>query len=178
MIRKIILSLAMFVSAMLLLAPSPVLADTITLSLSNPVQSATPGSTLTFDATVSAPSTNAAPVFLNSDNYTIDSPLTLDDSDFFSSPLSLDPGDSYTGALFTVTLPADIVFQTYTGSFEILGGADGLTFDTLATTGFQVNPTPEPGTMLLLATGLGLLAFLTYRKRQISLRPLANRPIP
>jgi hypothetical protein len=178
MIRKIVHSLAMFVPAMLLLAPSPVLADAITLSLSNPVQSGTPGSTLTFDATVSAPSTNAAPVFLNSDNYTIDSPLALDDIDFFSFPLSLDPGASYTGALFTVTLPADIVFQTYTGSFEILGGADGLTFDTLDATGFQVNPTPEPGTLPLLATGLGLLAFLTYRKRQISLRPLANRPIP
>ena len=60
MIRKIVLSLAMFVPAMLLLAASPVLADTITLSLSNPVQSATPGSILTFDATVSAPNTNAA----------------------------------------------------------------------------------------------------------------------
>src|SRR3984885_1840880 len=178
MIRKIILSLAMFFSALLLVAASPVLADTIPLSLSNPVQSATPGSTLTFDATVSAPSTNAAPVFLNSDNYTIDSPLTLDDSDFFSSPLSLDPGDSYTGALFTVTLPVDILFQTYTGSFEILGGADGLTFDTLATAGFQVNPTPEPGTMLLLATGLCLLAFVMYRKRQISLNRLPGRPIP
>ena len=178
MIRKIVLSLAMFVPAMLLLAASPVLADTITLSLSNPVQSATPGSTLTFDATVSAPSTNAAPVFLNSDNYTIDSPLALDDIDFFSFPLSLDPGASYTGALFTVTLPADIVFQTYTGSFEILGGADGLTFDTLDATGFQVNPTPEPGTLPLLATGLGLLAFLTYRKRQISLNRLPGRPIP
>ena len=169
MIRKIILSLTMFVLAIFLLAPSLVLADTITLSLSNPVQSATPGSTVAFDATVSTPSTNAAPVFLNSDNYTIDSPLTLDDSDFFSFPLSLDPGDSYTGALFTVTLPADIVFQTYTGSFEILGGVNGLTFDTLATTGFQVNPTPEPGTMLLLATGLGLLAFVMYRKKGKSL---------
>jgi hypothetical protein len=176
LIRKIILSLTVLVPAMLLLLPSPVLAATITLSLSNPVQSAPPGSTLTFDATVSAPSTNAAPVFLNSDNYTIDSPLTLDDSDFFSFPLSLDPGDSFTGALFTVTLPADNLFQTYTGSFEILGGADGLTFDTLATTGFQLNPTPEPGTMLLVATGLGLLAFVMHRKRQISLRPqFANR---
>jgi hypothetical protein len=168
----------MFSPAMLLLVPSPVFADTVTLSFSNPVQSASPGSTLTFDATVSAPSTNGAPVFLNSDNYTIDSPLTLDDSDFFSFPASLDPGDSYTGALFTVTLPADIAFQTYIGSFEILGGADGLASDTLATAGFQVNPTPEPGTMLLLATGLCLLAFDMHRKRQISLGRLANRSIP
>lgn len=165
MTRKRILSLSMLVVAIFLLMPSLALADTLTLSLSNPVQSAIPGSTLTFDATVSAPSTNAAPIFLNSDNFTIDSPLTLDDSDFFNFPLSLGPGNSYTGALFTVTLPADIVFQTYTGSFEILGGADGSAFDTLATTGFQVSPTPEPGTMLLLATGLGLLAFVMYRKK-------------
>jgi len=158
----------MFIPAMLLLAPSPALADIITLSLSNPVQSASPGSTITFDATVSAPSTNGAPVFLNNDNFTIDSPLTLDDSDFFSFPISLDPGDSYTGALFTVTLPSDIVFQTYTGSFEILGGADGSTYNPEATVDFQVNLTPEPSTMLLLATGLGLLAFAMYRKRQIS----------
>jgi hypothetical protein len=168
----------MFIPAMLLLVPPPVFADTVTLSLSNPVQSASPGSTLTFDATVSAPSTNGAPVFLNSDNYTIDSPLTLDDSDFFNFPASLDPGDSYTGALFAVTLPADIVFQTYTGYFEILGGADGLASDALATAGFQVNPTPEPGTMPLLATGLGLLAFVMHRKGQISLGRLANRSIP
>jgi hypothetical protein len=169
MIRKIILSLTMFVPAMLLVVPSPVLADTLTLSLSNPVQSATPGSTLTFDATVSAPSTNAAPVFLNSDNYTIDSPLTLDDSDFFSLPLSLDPGDSYTGALFTITLPSGFAQGDYSGSFEILGGAGGSAFDTLATTDFQISPTPEPRTMLLLATGLGPLGFVMYRKKGKSL---------
>lgn len=169
MTRKRILSLTMFAPAIFLLVPPLALADTITLSLSNPVQSATPGSTLTFDATVSAPSANAAPIFLNSDNYTIDSPLTLDDSDFFSFPLSLDPGHSYTGALFTITLPSGLAQGDYTGSFQILGGADGSAFDTLATTGFQVNATPEPGTMLLLATGLGLLAFVMYRKKGKSL---------
>jgi hypothetical protein len=165
MTRKRILSLSMFVVAIFLLMPSLALADTLTLSLSNPVQSANPGSTVTFDATVSAPSTNAAPIFLNSDSYTIDSPLTLDDTGFFSFPLSLDPGDSYTGALFTITLPSGLAPGDYTGSFGILGGADGSALDTLATTGFQVSATPEPATMLLLATGLGLLAFVMYRKK-------------
>lgn len=165
MTRKRIFSLTIFLLAIFLMVPSLALADTLTLSLSNPVQSATPGSTLTFDATVSAPSTNAAPIFLNSDNYTIESPLTLDDSDFFNFPLSLTPGGSYTGALFTVTLPSVLAPGDYTGSFEILGGANGSAFDTLASTGFQVSPTPEPGTVLLLATGLGLLAFVMHRRR-------------
>lgn len=175
MTRKRISSLTMFALAMFLLVPSLALADTLNLSLSNPVQSAAPGSTLTFNATVSAPSTNAAPIFLNSDSFTIDNPLTLDDSDFFSFPLSLDPGDSYTGALFTITLAPALAQGDYAGSFEILGGADGSAFDTLATTGFQVSPTPEPGTMLLLATGLGLLAFVMYRKKQVSFRCLPSR---
>jgi len=165
MTRKRIFSLTIFLLAIFLMVPSLALADTLTLSLSNPVQSATPGSTLTFDATVSAPSTNAAPIFLNSDNYTIESPLTLDDSDFFNFPLSLTPGGSYTGALFTVTLPSVLAPGDYTGSFEILGGANGSALDTLASTGFQVSPTPEPGTVLLLATGLGLLAFVMHRRR-------------
>ena len=165
MTGKRILSLAVFVLAIFLLMPSPALADTITLSLSNPVQGATPGSTLTFDATVSAPSTNAAPIFLNSDSYTVDSSLSLDDSGFFSFPPSLNPGDSYTGALFTITLPSDLAQGSYTGSFEILGGADGSTLDTLASTGFQVIATPEPSTMLLSVTGFGLVAFVIYRKK-------------
>ena len=168
MTGKRILSLTMFALAVLL--PTRLaLADTITLSLSNPVQSAAPGSTVTFDATVSASSTNAAPIFLNGDSFTIDGPLTLDDSDFFSFPLSLNPGDSFTGALFTVTLPADLAYGDYTGSFEILGGADGSTFGNLAATGFQIAPTPEPSTMLLSATGLGLLALVMYRKKGISI---------
>jgi hypothetical protein len=173
--RKIVLTLSMFVFTALMLAPSSARADTLTLFLSSPVQYGPAGSTLTFDATVSAPSTNSAAIFLNADNFTLDSPLTLDDSDFFSFPLSLDPGDSYTGSLFTVTLPIGTPLGTYTGSFDILGGADGGASDDIASTDFQVTATPEPGSMVLLATGLGLLALVMYRKRQPSVCQASNR---
>src|SRR5258708_31808017 len=59
-------------------------ANTITLTLNNPTQIAAPiGATILFNATISAPTTNKANVFLNGDDFTVSSPLTLDDTDFF-----------------------------------------------------------------------------------------------
>lgn len=175
MTGKRILSLAMLVFALCLLMPSAALANSISLSFTNPVQAAAPGATITFEATVSASITNAAPIFLNSDEYNVAGSLTLDDSGFFAFPLSLNPGDSYTGVLFTVTLPGNVAFGNYTGSFGILGGADGAALNNLTSTGFQVNVTPEPSPMLLSATGAGMLAFVVYRRKQISLGHLAVR---
>jgi hypothetical protein len=57
----------MFVLAVTLPLSSPVFADALNLNLTNPVQSGVPGSTVSFTATVSAPSTNGAAVFLNAD---------------------------------------------------------------------------------------------------------------
>ena len=73
-------------------------ADTITLTLNNPTQMTAPiGATLLFNATISAPSTNKANVFLNGDDFTVSSPLTLDDTDFFLNfPALLNPGQSVT----------------------------------------------------------------------------------
>jgi hypothetical protein len=61
----------------------PASAEAIYLTLVNPPQLAVPDTDLSFSATVSAPLTSGAPVFLNADSTTIDSPLTLDDSGFF-----------------------------------------------------------------------------------------------
>jgi hypothetical protein len=142
----------------------PASADTLNLVLSNPVQTGIPGSTLTFDATASAPASNSATVFLVGDNFnvTLDG-ATIDDSDFLTFPFSLDPGDSFAGPLFTVALPSTIAPGAYTGFFSILGGSDPSAQDTIATVNFEINApaaVPEHGTWLLLATGLTLLAAL------------------
>ena len=164
--KKTALILSMFVLAVLPLV-MPASADTINLILSNPVQYGAPGSTLSFEATVSAPLANAATVYLNGDDFsvTIPGPNTIDDSGFFFSfPLSLDPGDSFTGTLFSVALPSNLAISNYSGFFTITGGGPA-DLGNLATVDFQVNTVPEPGTWLLLATGLGVLAMAISGRR-------------
>jgi len=131
-------------------------ADSFLFTLSSPTQSI-PGSggTLTFAATVTNTSTTDTD-YLNADSSSVDSPLTLDDTDFFSNfPLSLGPGESFTGDLFTISVPAGTTPGLYAGSFEILGGTGPGDFtDTLATANFNVNATPEPSSLLFLVTGI------------------------
>lgn len=169
-IKKTALSFSIALLAVLALA-MPASADTLNLVLSNPVQTAIPNSTLTFDATASTPAGNSAAVFLNGDNFNIAlNGAAIDDSDFLNFPLSLDPGGSFTGSLFTVTLPSTIAPGSYTGFFSILGGSDPASQDTIATVNFEIDTpaaVPEPGTWLLFATGLTLLAALLYSRSKI-----------
>src|SRR5882757_7907015 len=125
--KKTACSLSMLVPAVLLLVAPPAAADTISLVLSNPVQSGAPGSNLTFAATVSAPAGNGAAIFLNADDYGINiaGSNTIDDSGFLLNfPLSLDPGHSFTGTLFTIALPSNVPPGIYSGFFEIHGGSN------------------------------------------------------
>jgi hypothetical protein len=174
MMKKTMRSLSMLallvLPATLLLSPRA-FGDTISLNLTAPVQSGTAGSTVSFFATVAAPGTNGGTVFLNGDGFDVTSPLVLDDSGFLLDfPLSLGPGDSFSGLLFSIALPADVAAGFYTGSFEILGGANDGAFDELSSVDFQVNvaPTastvPEPESLMLLATGLPGVAFLVQKK--------------
>ena len=162
MFKKAIFSISMLAFGAALLFPKPASADTITLNLANSVQTGAAGSTLSFDATVTAPGNNGTTIYLNGDNFTsLASPLTSNDDGFLLGfPLSLDPGESFSGLLFTITLPPNINAGQYLGSFAILGGADGGAQDELATVDFTVNATvgtsavPEPESLVLLATGL------------------------
>ena len=131
-------------------------ADTVTFTLTNPNGFAVvTGGSLTYDATVSAPASNSAAVFLNGDSFNVTAPITLNDSDFFSNfPLSLAPGTSFTGDLFVLTVPPGTAFGTFLGTFTLLGGADGNASNPLGTVNFSLTTTPEPTSILLLLTGI------------------------
>jgi len=144
-------------------------ADTVTFTLTNPTQSISgqAGGTLTYEVTASAPGSNGAAVNLNGEVFTAGAPLTLDPSDFFANaPFFLNPGDSAIFDLFTVSVPADTLVGNYSGSFSVVGGAtsDDVT-DVLSTVNFVAVVTPEPGSFLLLGTGLAGVLTTLKRKR-------------
>jgi hypothetical protein len=138
-----------------LLTATPAKAAPLSLTLSSPFQNTGPGGIVTFDATVT--NTTNAVVFLNGDDFSLDSPLTLDDSSYFNNfPLSLGALGSFTGPLLTVDAPLGTTPGLYAGVFDITGGADDSANAVIASANFDVYVTPEPSSFLLLGSGLGI----------------------
>lgn len=146
-------------------------ADIVTLTIQNPTQNATAGETLDYIATVSAPSSNGAAIYLNGDDFNGTVPFTIDDSSFYNTfPASLDPGQSYTGLLFDIPIPNGASVDMYSGTFVLEGGPDANTYSTLSVAAFAVNVTPEPSSILLLAVGLFAVTALVWRYRAAPIR--------
>jgi hypothetical protein len=164
---KFKMKLAVAVLLTIGLSSAAAYADSITFTVNSPGYIGAGGGSVTFNATVSAPSSNGAPVFLNGDSYNITGPFTLNDSDFFADfPLSLAPGGSFTGPLFVVTAGPGVPFGTFLGSFELLGGANGnaSTLLTQSPSGnFSLITTPEPSSIVLLLTGMAGLARARFK---------------
>ena len=140
-------------------------ADPLSITLFAPTQTGLPGDILSFNATVTNDS--AETIYLNSDFASVGSPLTVDDGPYFSGyPLTLAAGDSYTGVLFNVDIPWGAPVALYAGYFEITGGAGSGDNDEVGLANFDVQIVPEPSSLLLLASGLAVLAG-TIRRRMI-----------
>jgi hypothetical protein len=153
--------------ACLLLTSTAAKADSaLTITFASPYQ-AGDGSVFDFYATLT--NTGADTLYVNGGGVTVlDTGLSLDDSPFNtdSNFWELAPGASYTGLFFTVTAPSYVqgASNYYKGTYEIWGGANIESQDLLASPNFDIQVTPEPSSMVLLATGLVGLAG-TLRRR-------------
>ena len=158
------LALLMFVAAGL------ASADPITVTLDNPIQIGSSGDILNFTGILT--NTSGGILFINSDSFSVDSPLIGDDSPFLNNaPISLDAATASSSFLmFTVTIPNATPNSVYNGDIHVLGGAtDGDAID-LGSATFSVTvgaAVPEPAAGLLLIVPL----FGLVLRKKLVLRP-------
>lgn len=146
----------------------------LTLTLDQTQVSALPGDMLTFTGNLQ--NTSSADIYLNGAGFPqLDIGLAGDESPFFANtPPFLTPGQSLPGSvsLFTVTLDSSLPSGVYSGTFQVVGGPDDMTFNPLASADFQINiapsgqppAVPEPGGVSLLI-GMATVGGILRKRR-------------
>ena len=121
------------------------------------------GGQLTYNGTLSAPSSNTGDENLDHLSFDLNPPsmFAFDQSNFLNNaPFFLTPGQTYTGTLFTLTVPANSTSGSYVGSVQLYSNVTKDSLIGLQTFGVYVAPaapasvTPEPSSFALLGTGL------------------------
>lgn len=166
-------SLALLTIAGSLVSAASAVADTVNYSLISANVTTVAGSIVTFDSSIVAPASNSGGVFILSDSFTCDTGCTIDDTDFGDTPFELTPGMSYLGPLFTANL-STTALGVYQGSFDV-SFVDSLGNDFTESAPFSVSisspssVTPEPGSWILLSTGLAGILLLRGRRQHVAL---------
>ena len=168
--RSFISSLILF---LLLTIPVAVRADLVTVTFNPASLIGSPGDTLTVEGTLLATLTGSpyeqAGVSITGAGLTLAGfPVSASDlTDFIlNSPLVMLNGESATFDFFTLAIPGGLPHGNYGGTFIVQGGIDGSAQDTLGTTDFSVQVVPEPGSWLLLISGMLGLAGISRRRKQ------------
>ena len=176
---------SLFLPAVLavLLAAAPAWADGVVITLDSPTLSGLPGDTLTFTGTLQ--NLDSAIVDLNECQVNLSGQFVTDcvASFLIFAPYTLDPlATSFDFPMFTISvnLPYTDLAGPQSGSFDVLGGVEGVggydstTQNLLGTADCSVNVVPEPGGTASLL-GLVGLALLITRFRAVAWRGMVRR---
>jgi len=174
--RKLALTLILIVqmAGMIFTAPAA-RADSVNFNLSSTTFAGSPGQTVDFFGTISAPATNSGHIDLLGLDITFGDNLggpwlafnNIDPTPFYNLPEFLNPGNVLTNALlFTATInpavsPKSGVVKVTLDAFD----AAGHDVSTTAVAGAQI--TPEPASALMVGAGLIGLAGMIRRKRLV-----------
>ncbi len=169
-----------FVAVGMLIAGMCPARAAVIFNLASPTLTTCPGGTVEFTGTFQ--NTGSSDVFLNADSLeslsgnavftgaTEGSFLRVDDTPLFANVYSLAAnGGTYTGPFFDVRVDSATPPGIYSAVYTIQGGANGFALDNLASVTFSVNvqnpsSVPEPGSMLMLATGIAILSGRKWRQ--------------